>query len=303
MNPGAPSFIPGKDPVSGKDQMSELARLMAKNQLLPKRLPHFGDEPSRYLSFKFSFVNILEEIKASPLEQLDLLVNHLGQESRSQAENIRASNPNNPDRAVNQIWERLDRQYGSPETIEFALKQRIQNFPNLTEGDRKRYYDLSDLAAEVESVKSDCAFGPAFAYYDTVSGVNEFVRKLPKRLREKWAVECDSFKVKNNMFHAPFMFFAQFLWNLARLKNDPSFVFDNVPVSASQSSSSSHQRPSNKANRFIGVSNKKTEVDDSSKTDSSNTRCPIHGTNSNHTLKDCNKFRDKSLKEKKRLLV
>ena len=148
-------------------------------------------------------------------------------------------------------------------------------------------------------MKSDCAFGPAFAYYDTVSGVNEFVRKLPKRLREKWAVECDSFKVKNNMFHAPFMFFAQFLWNLARLKNEPSFVFDNVPVSASQSSSSSNQRPSNKANRFIGVSNKKTEVIDSSKTDSSNTRCPIHGTNSNHTLKDCNKFRDKSLKERK----
>ena len=235
----------------------------------------------------------------SPLEQLDLLVNHLGQESRSQAENIRASNPNNPDRAVNQIWERLDRQYGSPETIEFALKQRIHNFPNLTEGDRKRYYDLSDLAAEVESVKSDCAFGPAFAYYDTVSGLNEFVRKLPKRLREKWAVECDSFKVKNNMFHAPFMFFAQFLRNLARLKNEPSFVFDNVPVSASQSSSSSNQRPSNKANRFIGVSNKKTEVIYSSKTDSSNTRCPIHGTNLNHTLKDCNKFRDKSLKERK----
>ena len=106
------------------------------------------------------------------------LVNHLGQESRSQAENIRASNPNDPGRAVNQIWERLDRQYGSPETIEFALKQCIHNFPNLTVGDRKCYHDLSDLAAEVESVKSDCAFGPAFTYYDTVSGVNEFVQKL-----------------------------------------------------------------------------------------------------------------------------
>lgn len=43
------------------------------------------------------------------------------------------------------------------------MKQRIASFTSLTENDRKRYFDLFDLAAEVESLKGDDSLGSAFA--------------------------------------------------------------------------------------------------------------------------------------------
>ncbi|KAJ8318380.1 hypothetical protein KUTeg_003471 [Tegillarca granosa] len=130
---------------------------------------------------------------------------------------------------VSDILERLDSEYGSPETIENSLKTRIANFPFLNESDQKRYFDISDLAAEVESVKCDSNFGLAFAYYDTVSGINDFVRKLPKRLRGKWAVESDRYKTTNNVSHVPFSLLTKFLRDIARIKNDPCYVFETSP--------------------------------------------------------------------------
>ncbi|KAJ8305843.1 hypothetical protein KUTeg_016388, partial [Tegillarca granosa] len=130
---------------------------------------------------------------------------------------------------VSDILKRLDSEYGSPETIENSLKTRIANFPFLNDSDQKRYFDISDLAAEVESVKCDSNFGLAFAYYDTVSGINDFVRKLPKRLRGKWAVEFDRYKTTNNVSHVPFSLLTKFLRDIARIKNDPCYVFETSP--------------------------------------------------------------------------
>lgn len=172
-------------------------------------------------------MNVMSEISATTLEHLDLLVNHLGPESKIQAENIRATNSRNPEKAVNNIWERLDREYGSAETIELSLKQRISSFSALSDGDRKKFLDLSDLAAEVESVKCDPVFSTAFSYYDTSSGINEFVRKLPKRFREKWASECDRYKMNNHVSQVPFSVFTKFLSDLARVRNDPSLLFES----------------------------------------------------------------------------
>ena len=52
------------------------------------------------------------------------------------------------------------------------VKQRITNFQSLTENDTKRYFDLFDIAAEVESLKSDQSYGSAFAYFDSSTGIN-----------------------------------------------------------------------------------------------------------------------------------
>ena len=135
---------------------------------------------------------------------LDLLINHLGPACKVQCDNIRSTNARDPDRALKEIWERLDLEYGSPEAIDQAIKLRIRNFSSLTESDHRRYYDLYDLAAEVESLKDDSKFGTAFSYFDSTSGINDFVRKLPKRFREKWATHCDRHKTANKVSYVTF---------------------------------------------------------------------------------------------------
>lgn len=300
LNPAAVPFNPY---ANKQNDAVDLARLVAKNQLLPKRLWQFNDEPARYLTWKYSFLNVMNEINATEMEQLDLLVNHLGRESKSQANNIRAANARNPEKAVRDIWLRLDSEYGSAETIECALKKRINTFQTLSDNDRKRFFDLSDLAAEVESVKCDSKFGSAFAYYDTSSGINDFVRKLPRRFQEKWATESDRFKFQNGVSFTPFSVFTKFLRDLARIRNDPSLMFENTrnpPKSESvYNSQQGPRRVLGNSNRQVNVLNRKTEVEWKSESDNTSARCPIHGNHSNHTLRDCLKFQSKSLKERK----
>lgn len=166
----------------------------------------------------------MNDINSTTLEQLDLLLNNLGQVFKVQVENIRSTNACNPERALTQIWERLDLDYGSPEAVEHSMKQRIASFTSLTENDRKRYFDLFDLAAEMKSLKGDDSLGSAFAYLDSSTGKNDFIRNLPKRFREKWAT-----KINNKVYHVNFSVFVNLLKDLARLRNDPSMIMDHLP--------------------------------------------------------------------------
>lgn len=298
-NPSVVLPTPKQNPTEAAD----LAKLVAKNQLLPRRLWNFNDDSGRYLTWKYSFMNVMSEISATTLEHLDLLVNHLGPESKIQAENIRATNSRNPEKAVNNIWERLDREYGSAETIELSLKQRISSFSALSDGDRKKFLDLSDLAAEVESVKCDPVFSTAFSYYDTSSGINEFVCKLPKRFREKWASECDRYKMNNHVSQVPFSVFTKFLSDLARVRNDPSLLFESSSTHTGHGNTHPAQQRSKSglrnAYRQMAVSAKKTDVTIDVNSNIVSVKCPIHGTSSSHSLKDCMKFRGKTFKERK----
>ncbi|XP_062585367.1 uncharacterized protein LOC134247040 [Saccostrea cucullata] len=218
--------------------------------------------------------------------------------AKAVCENIRTTNARNPERALTQIWERLDLEYGSPEAVEHAMKQRIINFTPLMENDRKRYFDLYDLAAEVESLKSDEAYGSAFAYFDSTTGINDFVRKLPKRFREKWMTTCDKYKVNNGVSYVPFQVLVNFLRDLARLRNDPGLILENLP----QNTTTQHP-PQKKSAQKSDVFVRKTTVapdrlEYETDSDISYVRCPIHGGNSNHALRDCQKLCKKPYKER-----
>lgn len=66
-----------------------------------------------------------------------------------------------------------------------------------------------------------------FASYDSSAVVNLIVNKLPYQLQEKWTNEASRYKEQHNLAFPPFHFFASFLERMARVKNDPSFVYED----------------------------------------------------------------------------
>jgi hypothetical protein len=48
------------------------------------------------IGWKSTFKDVMYEIKASPIEELDLLIRYLGKSSSRQVSRIKASNPGNP---------------------------------------------------------------------------------------------------------------------------------------------------------------------------------------------------------------
>lgn len=67
----------------------------------------YDDNPSLFLTWKLTFKNIMQEISATPSEELDVLVSHLGIDSSRQAATFKKCNADNPETALNLVWERL----------------------------------------------------------------------------------------------------------------------------------------------------------------------------------------------------
>ena len=217
LNPYAQPFRPVQD----------IAKFMVKKDLITSRLTPFDDQPARYLSWKMSFKQIMLELDATPLEQLDLLIKYLGPISQQQARNIRSANANYPATAVRLNWDRLENRYGTPEMIESSIQLRLRTFPKLSNHQRKELYDLADLAAEIEAIKKDEKCRATFGYFDASLGVNRFVSKLPYSIQEKWTTSANNYKVNNNVVYPPFSHFVTFLQNIAKVRNDPGFMYED----------------------------------------------------------------------------
>lgn len=76
--------------------MAHFVRFFARRELVSTGLLHFDDRPENYRAWRTSFFNAVRGLDLSPSEEMDLLVQWLGQESAGHAKRIRAVNVNQP---------------------------------------------------------------------------------------------------------------------------------------------------------------------------------------------------------------
>ena len=279
LNPKAPVFTP------------DWTSLVLRKKLLLSRISSFSDRPEMYAAWKATFRCIVNELSLSPMEELDLMIKWLGPDSRRQAMSIKTSNARDPQKGLQRIWERPEERYGPPEVVETSLKQKLAAFPKLTSRDTKKLYELAAILSEVESVKEDQQYSLLLSYFDTSAGV-----KLPVGLQEKWTTHAVKYNKRHSVHFPPFSEFMQFVRDAAKIRNNPSFMYD-PPT----------QYPTSKKDRTMPVrehvSAHKTGISDKHSSlpkDTVETRCPIH--NMRHPLIDCRSFRSKPISERRRVL-
>ncbi len=101
------------------------------------------------------FLNAMADLDLSAAGELGLLTKYLGKESTDQARRIKTVNIKDPAIGLNMAWKRLDEIYDSPEAIEQALFNKLENFPKVTMKDPRRLRDLADLLSEQQAAKED----------------------------------------------------------------------------------------------------------------------------------------------------
>ncbi|XP_033728036.1 uncharacterized protein LOC117317344 [Pecten maximus] len=275
----------------------DMSTFLIKKDLLKSRLTKFEDKPEYFESWRRTFKSVVTGLQLSPLEELELLQIWLGPESSSYARSIRASH-SDPAIACNRLWERLMDRYGRPEVVEAALKQKLAMFPKISNKDVKQLYELADIVAEIASVKSNPRLATQLAYFDSSGGVNLIVQKLPYGLQEGWTKHANKYKNINDSCFPPFTVFVKFLFDIARMKNDPSFVYD-TPQEAKPGHS--------KGKTGQQVTSRKTETVAPCRVNQQETNkkeiqqvCPLHQTA--HSLNMCRAFRQKGISERKQFL-
>jgi len=220
--------------VDDRTGMSDITRYLVRRELVNSGLIKFNDRPESYWAWKSSFYNAIGGLNLSASEELDLLTKWLGNQSSEHVIRIRSVHVANPAIGLRRAWDRLEECYGSPEVIERALFERMENFPKISPRDALKLRELGDLLRELESAKSE-GYLPGLSYLDTARGVNPIVEKLPHNLQERWLAHGSQYKEQYNVSFPPFAFFTDFICNEARRRNDPSFTLSAVPTVLSNS--------------------------------------------------------------------
>ncbi len=100
---------PVQSPFQGEAEMSDLARFLARRELINVGLTKFDDHPVNYWAWKSSFLNATSGLKLTSSEQLDLLIKWLGSRSSEYVRRIRSVNIRYPDVGLKMAWDRLGR--------------------------------------------------------------------------------------------------------------------------------------------------------------------------------------------------
>ncbi|KAL3967947.1 NLR family CARD domain-containing protein 3 [Sarotherodon galilaeus] len=285
----------------GSAQVGDIARYLARRDLINAGLTKFDDCPENYWAWKSSFLNAISGLKLSSSEELDLLIKWLGHDSARHVKRIKTVHVCRPEVGLDKAWERLEECFGSPEIIEKTLFDRLTNFPKVSSKDPVKLRELSDLLQEVEAAKSE-GYLPGLSYLDTARGVAPIVDKLPHNIQEKWLSQGFKYKVDHNVIFPPFSFLCDFVLREAQARNDPGFRL--------LASTTDHFRSDTTVRKpYKGlVSAHKTEISQEKAGQDSvreqtcdvERQCPIH--KKPHPLKRCRGFRNKPIEERKTFL-
>ncbi|XP_026119086.1 uncharacterized protein LOC113098285 [Carassius auratus] len=277
----------------------DLAKYLARTQLVSAGLTYFDDKPINYWAWKSSFQGAISGLGLSPAEELDLLIKYLGKESSEHARRLKAVNIRSPAAALIMTWQRLEEIYGSPEAIELALFAKLENFPRVTNKDPQKLRDLGDILSELEAAKLE-GYLPGLAYLDTSKGVNPIVEKLPYNIQEKWMLFGSKYKQEHRVAFPPFSVFANFVRSEAKARTDPSFsTFPHAKYEKGERFEKQRQIPISVHKTQVSTSTK-VQSEQKKRSVSPNQICPMHG--KPHPLRRCRGFREKSLQERMQFL-
>lgn len=272
---------------------ADIARFLAKSQLVSSGLTQFNDLPEHYQAWRETFINTIENLELSSSEEMDLLIKWLGKNSSEQALRIRSVNIQEPSLGLKTIWERLNKTYRSPEVLERALFSKIDNFSKIQNRDGKKLQELADPLIELDVAKRD-GYLPGRGYLDTTRGVQPIVEKLPFYLQDKWLSQGRKYKREHCVAFPPFYFFKDFICREAEDRSDPSFNFPTLAPTPYKSEQLSHMKPISVHKTSISSSDTVNEREDLDKL------CPVH--NRPHPLKKCRGFRKMILDDRKKFL-
>lgn len=74
----------------------------------------------------------------------------------------------------------------------------------------------------------DPTLNRSLAYLDSSTGMRPIVAKLPINLQEKWTTRATNYNSQNGVTYPPFTYLIQFVTEMNRIRNDPSFNYQGT---------------------------------------------------------------------------
>ena len=200
---------------SNKQLVAGLAR-----QNLPKCHPDtFSGDPTIFHPWKMAFKAMISDAEVSPVNEINYLRSFTSGEPQRLVDNYRKRQQLDPSALLKNLWEELERRFGSPAVITNTLLERMHETAAFSDNENLKLQEFADLCADIES---QIAYLPGLAYLNFPNAIQPIVEKLPPSLRWKWEKEIANHYEKNAGAYPGFTVFSKVVQNQAKIKNNPN---------------------------------------------------------------------------------
>ena len=259
-------------------------------QNLPKCHPDvFTGDPTLFHPWKAAFKAMIRDVSISPVQEINYLRSLTSGEPQKLVGNYQKRKHHDPCGLLKNLWEELERRFGSAATITNALLERMHVLAALGESKNDKLQEFANLCADVIS-QILCL--PCLACLNFPNAIQAIAAKQSPSLCGKWEKEITKFSGNNGDAYPSFNVFSKVIQKHARIKSNP-----NINIGAKLANpptlSPSHVGQNKKALKMNADPNN----NDVPPRERGIKWCTLHDRDG-HSLEECEAFVTKTLEEK-----
>ena len=194
-------------------------------QNLPKCQPDvFSGDPTVFHPWRSTFKAMLMDTDVSPTQEINYLRSFTSGAPQRLVDNYRKRQMHDPVALLRDLWEELEKRFGSAAVISNSLLERLRNVATFSEHKCDNLQQFADLWAHTES---QVTFLPGLACLNYPSAIQPIAEELPKFIRAKWEKEIANYSDDNRGMYPPFSKFSKFskiVQEQAKIKNNPNVL-------------------------------------------------------------------------------
>ena len=165
--------------VANQQIVAGLAR-----QNLPKCQPDiFSGDPTLFHPWKTAFKAMLLDADVSPTQEINHLRSFTSGRPQRLVDNYWKWQMRDPVALLKELWEELERCFGSVAVISNTLLERLRDTATFDEREHDKLQLFADLCADIES---QVTYLPGLACLNYPNAMQPITAKLPKFIRAKW---------------------------------------------------------------------------------------------------------------------
>ena len=189
-----------------------------KSRLPVPTPPIFNGDPLKFISFRKSFVSLVESKGLPPADKLYYLQQYLTGEAKAAVEGCFFGSD---EVAYKSAWDTLEERFGHPFTIQLSLRNKLREWPKVSGRDKKGLQDLSDF---LRTLKEAIPYVKGLEVLNDCVQIQEIVVKLPDYCINRWTRRVtEDIDAKRN--YPSFQDFVDFVSKEARVATNPMCIF------------------------------------------------------------------------------
>ena len=248
----------------------------------------FAGDPILFRPWRLSFETMVNQAETPATQKLAFLTKYTKGEVKQLVDRFRHRYVTEPELAYKEAWKELEYRFGNKSQITAKILHQLSSFPKVRPDERHKLQEFADLCVDTAAQMNDLHGLGVLNYPHNLQPILE---KLPTYIHNSWRKKVTSYKADHDTY-PPFCVFSQFVFEKARMHNDPDLYPSSVD---SRQPRRPESTPSHKSPLRVMATKGSSAVE----SQSPKTRKCIFHEHSGHDISECIAFSRKPIAERR----